>query len=348
MTKVYFYDNVEDSLLRFAVIISKHNGKWVFCKHKERSTWEAPGGHREQGEDILDTAKRELYEETGAVDFEIYPVCIYSVIAPNNFDGAESFGKLFYSDIHTFEKELHSEIEKIAIMDELPVSWTYPEIQPKLLDEAKRRGFLPKLDEIKWIFFDVGSTLVDESKVYEGRMRKAAELAGVSYEYVYETAMAFYKENKKGDLETMKLLGVEKPGWRLEDEILYGDTEECLEKLSRNYKIGVIANQSIGTADRLENFGILKHIDLVIASAEEGVSKPDKRIFEIALERSGCNPENAVMVGDRIDNDIVPAKQIGMKTIWVKQGFGRFWKVTSESEKADYEVDNLSDLLRCL
>ena len=58
---------------------------------------------------------------------------------------------------------------------------------------------------------------------------------------------------------------------------------------------------------------------IVIASAEEGVSKPDRRIFEIALERSGCKPENAVMIGDRIDNDIVPAKQLGMKTIWIKQ-----------------------------
>ena len=348
MTKLNFYDNVEDSLLRFAVIIARHNGKWVFCKHKERSTWEVPGGHREPDEDIIETAKRELYEETGAIDFEINSVCIYSVIAPDNFDGTETFGKLFLADIDTFEKALHSEIERIAIMDELPKDWTYPEIQPKLLDEAKRRGFLPKLDEIQWIFFDVGSTLVDESKVYKGRMRKVAELAGVSYEYVYETAMTFYKENKEGDIETMKLLGVERPKWQFEDELLYGDTEECLKKLSRNYKIGVIANQLIGTAHRLENFGILKYIDLVIASAEEGVSKPDKRIFEIALERSGCKPESAVMVGDRIDNDIVPAKQIGMKTIWVKQGFGRFWNITGNSEKADYEVDNLSELLRYL
>lgn len=203
-------------------------------------------------------------------------------------------------------------------------------------------------DEIKWLFFDIGSTLVDESKVYENRMRKTAEQADVSYEYVYETAMAFYKENKKGDLETMKLFGVEKPEWRFEDEILYSDTKKCLEKLSRNYKVGVIANQSIGTADRLEHFGILKYIDLVVASAEEGVSKPDKRIFEIALERSGCKPENAVMVGDRIDNDIVPAKQIGMKTIWVKQGFGRLWHVTGEDEKADYEAEKLSDILDIL
>ena len=51
---------------------------------------------------------------------------------------------------------------------------------------------------------------------------------------------------------------------------------------------------------------------------------PDRRIFEIALERSGCKPENAVMIGDRIDNDIVPAKQLGMKTIWIKTGIWKF------------------------
>ena len=132
MMKVNFYDSINDSMLKFAVIIARHNGKWVFCKHKERNTWEAPGGHREDGEDILETAKRELYEETGAITFDITPICIYSVTAPDNFDGMETFGKLFFSDIHTFEKELHSEIEKIAIMDELPINWTYPEIQPKL------------------------------------------------------------------------------------------------------------------------------------------------------------------------------------------------------------------------
>ena len=93
MTIVNFYDQVDDSLLKFAVIITKTDGKWVFCKHKERDTWEVPGGHREEGENINDTAKRELYEETGALEYDISPVCVYSVIAPNNFGGAETFGK---------------------------------------------------------------------------------------------------------------------------------------------------------------------------------------------------------------------------------------------------------------
>lgn len=200
------------------------------------------------------------------------------------------------------------------------------------------------MKNIEWLFLDVGSTLVDESKVYEYRMRTVARHAGVTYEYVYNTAMEFYKQNKKGDLEIMKLLNVEKPKWKFEYEVLYEDAEECLKNLSSKYKIGVIANQSLGTADRLEQFGILKYIDLVVASAEEGVAKPNKEIFEIAWDRAGCRPEQSVMIGDRIDNDIVPAKKLGMKTIWIKQGFGKYWNITNEEEKADYVVSNLTEL----
>ena len=157
-----------------------------------------------------------------------------------------------------------------------------------------------------------------------------------------------YKENKKGDLEIMQLYGLPKFKWYKEDEELYPDTVKVLERLSKSYKIGVIANQSLGTAGRLEEKGILQYIDLVIASAEEGVSKPDKKIFDIALSRANCEAGNAVMIGDRIDNDIVPAKKIGMKTIWIKQGFGKYWRISNQEEQADYEVDNLTDLLELL
>ncbi len=78
MLEIKFYDTIDDTLLEFAVIISKTKGKWVFCKHKERETLEVPGGHREAGETIVDTARRELKEETGVIDFDIKPVCVYS------------------------------------------------------------------------------------------------------------------------------------------------------------------------------------------------------------------------------------------------------------------------------
>ena len=203
-------------------------------------------------------------------------------------------------------------------------------------------------DNIEWIFLDVGSTIVDEHVAYEHRMREIADAANTTYCNVYETAIDFYKQNKKGDLETAKLLGVKLTKWHKEDEILYSDAPKCLEILSSRYKIGIIANQSLGTKERLEQYGVLQYIDLVIASAEEGVAKPDKKIFEIALERANCRPYNAVMIGDRIDNDIIPAKLLGMHTIWIKQGFGQYWNITQEIEKADYVVCNLMDICNIL
>ena len=141
MLEVKFYDHVADELLKFAVIISKHNGKWIFCKHKERDTYEVPGGHREPNETIVETAKRELSEETGALHFDIFPVCVYSVTGKNrvNQTGEETYGMLFFANIITFENELHSEMECVSLFDNLPTEWTYPLIQPLLIAEYLRR-----------------------------------------------------------------------------------------------------------------------------------------------------------------------------------------------------------------
>ena len=144
MIEVKFYDNVEDELWKFAVIIAKTGNKWMFCKHKERETYEVPGGHRELGETILEAAKRELMEETGAVDFKLEPICVYSVKGKtrvNENENDESFGMLFVADIFSFG-EINSEIEKILITDTLVENWTYPLIQPKLIEEARIRGFI--------------------------------------------------------------------------------------------------------------------------------------------------------------------------------------------------------------
>lgn len=138
---VKFYDKIDDDLLKFAVIISKSNSKWVFCKHRDRDTYEVPGGHREAGDLIEDTARRELKEETGALEFSITPICVYSVTGKNrvNDTGEETYGMLYFADITEFEEELHSEMEKVVLLDELPDEWTYPLIQPLLIAEYERR-----------------------------------------------------------------------------------------------------------------------------------------------------------------------------------------------------------------
>lgn len=71
--EIEFYESgsIDNAKLLYAIVVSRYNGKWVFVKHKERSTWEIPAGHREENEDINYTAKRELFEETGAKEYEI-------------------------------------------------------------------------------------------------------------------------------------------------------------------------------------------------------------------------------------------------------------------------------------
>ena len=99
--KVRFYDGVADERLKFAVILSRFAGKWVFCKH--RDTLEVPGGRREPGKAILETARRELREETGAERFHLRPICVYAVVR----EGGESCGLLCWAEIEVRAPELH-------------------------------------------------------------------------------------------------------------------------------------------------------------------------------------------------------------------------------------------------
>lgn len=203
-------------------------------------------------------------------------------------------------------------------------------------------------EKIEWIFFDVGSTLFDESEAHRQRFIKSAANAGISYDEFCTAMIKFYKNRQKGDKEAAKLYGLKLQAWNSDDEIVYPDTEYCLKTLSKKFKIGVIANQIPGTEKRLSKRGLMKYISLVVASAEENIEKPDLRIFRLALKRAECKPQNAVMVGDRLDNDIAPANKIGMTTIWIKQGFWKYMSVSSDIEKADYEVENLSEVCQLL
>lgn len=189
------------------------------------------------------------------------------------------------------------------------------------------------MNNIKWLFFDLGSTLIDESEVYKTRCDYVIKQKGIQYEEfmakVYEAA----KTSPTAIKSAAQYYGIILPEWDNRLEKLYAGTKTVLEALSGKYRLGIIANQLLGTQERIDNWGIGNYFEVVIASAEAGYAKPDLEIFNLALEKAGCEPYEAIMIGDRLENDIVPAKLLGMKTVWVRQGFAKYQSINSESER---------------
>lgn len=208
--------------------------------------------------------------------------------------------------------------------------------------------------KIKWIFFDVGGTLVDETESFRRRVKKTVELQrSLGNEYTEEELEKAMRDAALSGGSyfrgAMKTLGLSPfAPYEAFGEVLYPETKEVLRALSSRYKLGIIANQPMGTAKRLETYGISEYISLVLSSAEEGVEKPDPVIFLHALERADCKAEEAVMIGDRPDNDILPAKRLGMKTVRITQGLGGLMPVLREDMEADATVMNLKELLDVL
>lgn len=135
MLKVDFYNRKPSEIEPiYVVIVAKYKGKWLFVRHKERNTYEVPGGHIESGEDYVTAAKRELYEETGAIDFTLDLVSVYTVNNNNIING----GYLFFADVKNLSNLPDYEIAEFALFEHLPENLTYPQIQPHLFAYVQR------------------------------------------------------------------------------------------------------------------------------------------------------------------------------------------------------------------
>lgn len=199
---------------------------------------------------------------------------------------------------------------------------------------------------IKWLFFDLGSTLIDESECAEYRVQELLKQPNAPDRKTLEQRMVkLAAENRLPYKDAAKEYGLETVKWPTHLEKLYEDVPKILEKLKNRYRLGVIANQSFGTEQRLTDYGIRGFFDVIVASAEAGVSKPNPEIFRIALERAQCVPKEACMVGDRLDNDIEPAAEAGMETIWVRQGSFSNGNLELIRNKPDIIVNSISEVL---
>lgn len=126
--------------LKYVVIFVKQGKDWVLVRHRERSTWECAGGHIEPGETADEAAVRELYEETGAEEYTLHPLCAYSV---SGAELPESFGMLYFAAVEKFGPLPGYEMEEVRSFSELPQKVTYPGIYPALY--ARVNEYISKL-----------------------------------------------------------------------------------------------------------------------------------------------------------------------------------------------------------
>ncbi|MGT2755554.1 HAD family hydrolase [Streptococcus ovuberis] len=208
---------------------------------------------------------------------------------------------------------------------------------------------------LKWVFFDIGSTLVDEEEAYQDFVKRCIERSSqygieISSKIFYAKMLEIAKQGGDPINDVWKIFmpeGIKRPKWSHDSEKLYPNVALVLKQLRERYCLGVIANQGKGLEDRLEMFGIRASIDLIISSSDVGLKKPDPAIFQCALTLAGIPAQQAVYIGDRVDNDMIPAKCVGMKTIRVRQGLGKYAPEQS-SLKSDHQIDRITDLLTLL
>lgn len=170
--KLLTTETVDESLMQIAVVAARYKGKWLLCRHRDRDTWELPGGHREEGETIEEAALRELHEETGATEAELHFLCPYMITR---------YGALFFVEVKKME-ELPADFEmrEVQLADTLPPNLTYPDTHGRMFHYVQAwLNLQSKADEL-WDVYD-------ENRRMTGRVhRRGDPLAKGDYHLVVD------------------------------------------------------------------------------------------------------------------------------------------------------------------
>ena len=198
---------------------------------------------------------------------------------------------------------------------------------------------------LKAVFFDVGETLVDEERWW----RVLAERSGLQPHVVW-AALGVTIERGEEHNELWGHLGIEQPtSWwnELPYDLgdLYPDAIGCLESVrALGLRVGIVGNQT-AALERWAREAALP-ADVISSSDSLGVRKPDPGFFRRVVELAGCAPAEVVYVGDRVDNDVLPAAAAGLVAIHVRRGpWGRLQRTPPE---ATIGIDDLGSLPEAL
>ncbi len=220
-------------------------------------------------------------------------------------------------------------------------------------------------NNIKWVFFDIGGVLLVDTKTESLRKQYLLEVLKswdknitlAQIEKVIPKASGMIGKqndnilaqfiNKKAALaaasEQMMSFWKEKVRYT-ENSFVNPEAKKVLRELSKRYKLGILANQPLSSKAKLQKAGIDKYFEHFSVSAEHGMEKPDPKFFQAILSASGANPKESVMIDDNIERGLLPAKKLGMITVWYKNE-NRTNRRDAPIDKIDYKIVNLKELL---
>ncbi|QDU62795.1 Pyrimidine 5'-nucleotidase YjjG [Planctomycetes bacterium Pan216] len=206
---------------------------------------------------------------------------------------------------------------------------------------------------IEWVFLDVGSVIYNDApQTYAVFRHYFDAIRRVQPDYSFNQLLADREQLvRQQQIWVLHKIAsrwlpkeeVDRLYWDLREELLpkfdnvhlpMVGLAETLGDLRREYRLGVIANQPAECRASLDRRGMLELFEIVGISEELNLFKPDPELYRWAIERSGVDPARAVMIGDRIDNDVLPARSLGMRTILYRSDPRREWNPADAEAQA--------------